>query len=89
MVYRETRAQELVDRLWSAEESPWHRRINMLGSSGTRGTMVTQSAWVRSIMASFVKSWDGRGDGLADCSDRKLVLTTQFYRGAWMNRGRF
>ena len=61
VIYRQTRAQELVDKLWSAEESPWHRRINMLGSTGTRGTMATQSAWVNSIMASFVKSWEGRG----------------------------
>ena len=60
-IYRETRAQELVDRLWSAEESPWHRRINMLGSRGTKGLMATQSAWVRAIMASFVKSWEGPG----------------------------
>ena len=60
-IYRETRAQELVDRLWFAEESPWHRRINMLGSRGMKGLMATQSAWVRSIMASFVKSWEGRG----------------------------
>lgn len=60
-IYRETRAQELVDRLWSAETSPWYRRINMLGSRGNKGLMATQSAWVRSIMASFVKSWEGRG----------------------------
>lgn len=60
-IYRATRAQELVDRLWSAEGSPWYRRINMLGSRGTKGLMATQSAWVRSIMASFVKSWEGRG----------------------------
>lgn len=60
-IYRETRAQELVDRLWSAKESPWYHRINMLGSSGRKGLMASQSAWVRSIMASFVKSWEGRG----------------------------
>ena len=60
-IYRETRAQEIVDRLWSTEESPWHQRINMLGSRGTKGLMATQSAWVRSIMASFVKSWEGPG----------------------------
>ena len=60
-IYRETRAQELVDRLWSSEASPWHQRINMLGSRGSKGLMATQSAWVRSIMASFVKSWEGRG----------------------------
>ena len=59
IVYRETRSQELVDKLWSHPSSPWHHRINMLGSPGSRGTMVTQSAWVRSLMASFVKRWEG------------------------------
>lgn len=59
-IYRETRSQELVDKLWSHQQSPWHRRINMLGASGSKGLMVTQSAWVRSLMASFVKSWEGR-----------------------------
>ena len=59
-IYRETRSQELVDKLWSHPESPWHHRINMLGTSGSKGLMVTQSAWVRSLMASFVKSWEGR-----------------------------
>lgn len=58
-IYRETRAQELVDLLWSHPESPWHHRINMLGESGNRGRMVTQAAWVRSLLASFVKSWEG------------------------------
>ena len=59
-IYRETRSQELVDKLWSHEQSPWYHRINMLGASGSKGLMVTQSAWVRSLMASFVKSWEGR-----------------------------
>ena len=59
-IYRETRSQEIVDKLWSHERSPWHHRINMLGASGFKGLMVTQSAWVRSLMASFVKSWEGR-----------------------------
>ncbi|MDE0013292.1 MAG: DGQHR domain-containing protein [Candidatus Poribacteria bacterium] len=58
-IYRETRAQELVDLLWSHEESPWYHRINMLGESGNRGLMVTQAAWVRSLMASFIKNWEG------------------------------
>ena len=60
-VYRESRAQEIVDILWSHSESPWHRRINMLGEPGNRGLMVTQAGWVRSLLASFVKRWDGRG----------------------------
>ena len=59
-VYRETRAQEIVDILWSHSESPWYRRINMLGEPGHRGLMVTQAGWVRSLMASFVKRWGGR-----------------------------
>lgn len=61
VIYRETRAQELVDLLWSHPESPWHHRINMLGEPGHKGLMVTQAAWVRSLLASLVKSWEGRG----------------------------
>lgn len=59
-IYRETRSQELVDKLWSYPDSPWCHRINMLGESGQQGLMVSQSAWVRSLMHSFVKSWEGR-----------------------------
>lgn len=59
-IYRETRAQELVDLLYSHPESPWHNRINMLGEKGGRGEMVTQAAWVRSLLATFVKSWEGK-----------------------------
>ncbi len=59
-IYRETRSQELVDLLWSHPESPWHKRINMLGETGLKGVMVTQAAWVRSLMAAFVKSWEGK-----------------------------
>lgn len=59
-VYRKVRAQELVEALWSFPESPWHRRINMLGETGA-GPMVSQSAWVHSLTATFVKSWQGKG----------------------------
>jgi DGQHR domain-containing protein len=59
-VYRESRAQEIVDILWAHAESPWYRRINMLGEPGHRGLMVTQAGWIRSLLASFVKRWDGR-----------------------------
>lgn len=58
-VYRESRAQEIVDILWAHSESPWYRRINMLGESGHRGLMVTQAGWIRSLLASFVKRWEG------------------------------
>lgn len=58
MVYRETRAQELTEALWSTEESPWFRRINMLGDTGVRRTQpVTQAAFVRSLITTFVRAW--------------------------------
>jgi len=60
IVYRETRAQELVDLLYSHEASPWFHHINMLGESSYRGRMVSQSAWIRSLLATYVKSWEGQ-----------------------------
>ena len=60
-VYRETRAQELTEALWSHPESPWYLWINMLGESGLRKPMVSQAAWIRSLIATYVKSWEGRG----------------------------
>ena len=54
MAYRETRAQELTEALWSHPESPWHGRIGMLRRE--RGK-VTQAAFVRSLTFSFVRGW--------------------------------
>jgi hypothetical protein len=61
-IYRETRCQELVESLWRHPSSPWHQRINMLGEksselAGAR-SMVTQAAWIRSLMATFVKPFE-------------------------------
>jgi DGQHR domain-containing protein len=58
-IYRETRAQELTEMLWAHPKSPWHRRISMLGERGDQD--VRQAAWVRSLTASYVKAWEGRG----------------------------
>jgi hypothetical protein len=58
-IYRETRAQELTEALWAIPESPWHERINMLGDSGLTRSMVSQAAWIRSLLATFVKLWEG------------------------------
>lgn len=55
-IYRESRAQELTEALWSYPESPWHHRIDMLGDGGRR--FVTQAAWIRSLLATFVKKWE-------------------------------
>ena len=56
MAYRETRAQELTETLWSHPSSPWRERIGMLGRE--RGK-VTQAAFVRSLTLSFVRGWAG------------------------------
>lgn len=53
LVYRETRAQELTEVLWSHKESPWEDRINMLGQKD-RGD-VTQAAFIRSLLVSYIK----------------------------------
>ena len=58
-VYREIRAQELVEILWSEKESSWFNRINMLGESG--GPSVTQAAWVRALLKTYIKSFEGKG----------------------------
>lgn len=64
-IYRETRCQELTEALWSHPNSPWHQRINMLGETKSqreyKGPTVTQAAWIRSLMATFVKQWDESG----------------------------
>ncbi len=62
IVYRETRAQELVEILWSYPESPWYKRIEMLGGSRK---FVSQSAWIRSLTSTFIKKWERtyRGPG--------------------------
>ena len=54
ITYRETRAQELTEALWSHPDSPWRERIGMLGRE--RGK-VTQAAFVRSLTLSFVRGW--------------------------------
>jgi len=59
LIYRETRAQELTEMLWAHPESPWRDRINMLGER--KAGPVTQAAFIRSLIASYVKRWEGPG----------------------------
>lgn len=58
-IYRETRSQELTEALWSNTESPWYDRINMLGERQVRWP--SQAGWIRSLMATFIRPWHGRG----------------------------
>lgn len=57
-VYREARAQEIVEALWSEPASAWYQRINMLGESGT--TSVTQAAWIRALLKTYIKASEGK-----------------------------
>lgn len=53
-VYRETRAQELVEALWLYEGSPWYKRINMLGQKS--GGTISQAAFIRALTDSYLRS---------------------------------
>ena len=56
IVYREARAQEIVEILWSCQGSPWYHRINMLGDRGVKA-QVSQAAWIRALLSSYIKAW--------------------------------
>ncbi|MEZ4830291.1 MAG: DGQHR domain-containing protein [Bacteroidia bacterium] len=52
-VYRETRAQELVEALWLYEQSPWYNRINMLGQN--EGGNISQAAFIRALADTYLR----------------------------------
>jgi DGQHR domain-containing protein len=58
-IYREARAQELTESIWSSPSSIWHQKINMLGEKN--GSAATQAAWIRALLKSYIKSSEGRG----------------------------
>lgn len=60
-IYRESRSQELTETLWSNPDSPWFQRINMLGETDQKGRLVSQASWIRSLMATYIRKWEGPG----------------------------
>ncbi len=58
-IYRQTRAQEIVENLWMYPESPWYKSIDMLGE---KTGYVTQSAWINSLTSSYIKRWNDKVD---------------------------
>jgi hypothetical protein len=62
-VYREARAQEIVEAVWSYGESPWHERINMLGDTKFKCATITQASFIRNLIASFIKTSTTKGLG--------------------------
>ncbi|CUR72532.1 DGQHR domain protein [Achromobacter xylosoxidans] len=69
-VYREHRAQELTEVLWRHEFSPWRDRIELHGNRVDGH--VSNAAFIRSLMASFVRRWgnDDKIGGLFGSIDR-------------------
>lgn len=69
-VYRETRAQELTEALWAHPQSAWYQKINMLGERGQ--VWVSQAAWIRSLLATYVKAWDSRRSSIGGLFGAKI-----------------
>lgn len=61
-VYKETRAQEIVEVLWSYDKSPWKNKINMLGDVRSYSN-ITQASFIRNLIASFIKTNTTKGLG--------------------------
>ncbi|ONN66711.1 hypothetical protein BTM36_09185 [Herbaspirillum sp. VT-16-41] len=59
-VYQEHRAQELTEILWRHPLSPWQGRIELHGAR-VEGH-VSNAAFIRTLMASFVRRWNTRED---------------------------
>lgn len=79
-VYRQSRAQDLTIMMWSHPDSPWRDRIIRLG--GRERGKVTQASFIRSLIASFIKSYDSsRGvGGLFGASKGTHELTLDWSR---------
>lgn len=53
VIYREARAQELTENLFSHPRSVWNGRINMLGVGREQGR-VSQAGWVRALTSTLL-----------------------------------
>lgn len=58
VVYREARSQEIVEMLWGSEASPWRGRIDMIGDVGKKKGVVSQAAWIKTLLSTFMRAWD-------------------------------
>ncbi|WP_162232664.1 DGQHR domain-containing protein [Sphingomonas sanxanigenens] len=63
VVYREARAQELTETLFSHPASVWNGRINMLGVGREQGR-VSQAGWIRAMISTILARRSRSGAGL-------------------------
>ena len=66
-IYQEHRSQELAEVLWRNPSSPWKERIELFGKRVDGH--VSNAAAIRSLMATFVRTWAKGNDAGADPED--------------------
>lgn len=73
-IYKDTRAQELTETLWSYQDSPWYERINMLGDKG--GGRVSQASFVRAIKGTYLRRWETNESKIGGLFGAELEIGT-------------
>ncbi len=66
-IYQEHRSQELVEVLWRNSSSPWKDRIELFGKRVDGH--VSNAAAIRSLMATFVRTWPKGNETSTDSED--------------------
>jgi len=66
-IYQEHRSQELAEVLWRNPSSPWKDRIELFGKRVDGH--VSNAAAIRSLMATFVRTWAKGNDAGTDADD--------------------
>ena len=66
-IYQEHRSQELAEVLWRNPSSPWKDRIELFGKRVDGH--VSNAAAIRSLMATFVRTWPKGNEAGADADD--------------------
>lgn len=66
-IYQEHRSQELVEVLWRNPSSPWKDRIELFGKRVDGH--VSNAAAIRSLMATFVRTWARGNEAGADLDE--------------------
>jgi len=70
-IYQEHRSQELTEVLWRNPSSPWKDRIELFGKRVDGH--VSNAAVIRSLMATFVRTWAKGSDNGTDPEDIKKL----------------
>lgn len=82
LVYRETRAQEMVEAIWLYKNSVFYNRINMVGERNN--DHLSQATFVRNILNTFLRTGDRnqpvRFGGFFGCLDKEQIGWSRVYQ---------